>query len=64
MPHTITEKVIALVGHGQFFKRCLGASRVMENIEVVECSFNATTGFGVFKSVFEGFPDPNHDSTK
>ncbi len=55
------ESVIALVGHGQFFKRCLGAPRVMENIEVIECSFNSVTGFGLFSSVFDGFADPNHD---
>lgn len=57
---TREERVIALVGHGQYFKRCLGMPRVMENIEVVECSFNSTTGFGIFSSVFGGYPDPNH----
>ena len=57
------ETVIALVGHGQYFKRCLGAPRVMENIEVIECSFNSVSGFGLFSSVFGGFEDPNHATT-
>ncbi len=52
------ETVVALVGHGQFFKRCLGASRVQRNIEIIECSFNAKTGFGAFRSVFEGYAEP------
>lgn len=59
------EPVIALVGHGQFFKRCLGLSRVMENVEVVQCSFNVGTGFQLCSSssVFEGFKDPNHSAS-
>ena len=53
-----TEAVIALVGHGQFFKRCLGLPRVMSNVEVIECSFNNRTGFGAYKTIFEGYPEP------
>ena len=52
------ERVIALVGHGQFFKRCLGSGRVQQNVEVIESGFNISTGFGVFRTVFDGYPDP------
>ena len=52
------ERVIALVGHGQFFKRCLGSRRVQQNVEVIESGFNVATGFGAFQTVFDGYPDP------
>ena len=39
------EKVIALVGHGQFFKRCLGARGVQPNVAIVQTVYSAQGGF-------------------
>mmetsp|Transcript_83640 Transcript_83640/g.166994 ORF Transcript_83640/g.166994 Transcript_83640/m.166994 type:complete len:209 (-) Transcript_83640:331-957(-) len=58
------EHVIALVGHGQYFKRCLGLQRVQHNIEILEVSYNSTTGFGAYRSVFAGFPDPKPEDVE
>ena len=59
---TRDETVIALVGHGQFFKRCLGASQVLQNVAIVECSFDSPTGFSsTFDRVFDGYPDPDSE---
>ena len=39
------ETVIVIVGHGQFFKRCLNRGFVQANVSVLECSFSAHSGF-------------------
>jgi phosphohistidine phosphatase SixA len=52
------ERVLALVGHGQFFRMCLGTSHVQHNASIVECSYSSTDGFRDGKLAFEGFPDP------
>ena len=39
------ETVIVIVGHGQFFKRCLNRGFVQANVSVLECSFSARSGF-------------------
>ena len=39
------ESVIVLVGHGQFFKRCLHRGFVQANVSILECSFSARDGF-------------------
>ena len=41
------ESVIVLVGHGQFFKRCLQRSFVQANVSFLECSFSARDGFSL-----------------
>lgn len=42
--HGRNETRIALVGHGQFFKRALGLDAVQDNVAVLECSFSPTCG--------------------
>ena len=41
------ETVIVIVGHGQFFKRCLNRGFVQANVSVLECSFSARSGFSL-----------------
>ena len=41
------ERVIVIVGHGQFFKRCLNRGFVQANVSVLECSFSARSGFSL-----------------
>ena len=41
------ESVIVLVGHGQFFKRCLHRGFVQANVSILECSFSARDGFSL-----------------
>jgi len=38
-----------LAPQGQYFKRCLGLQRVQHNIEILEVSYNSTTGFGAYR---------------
>ena len=40
------ERVIALVGHGQFFKRALGLPRSQPNVSVMACTYTPADGFG------------------
>ena len=51
------ERVIALVGHGQFFKRCLKAPGVQHNVSIIESSYSAA-GFTPSSLAFEGFAEP------
>ena len=60
---TRDERVIALVGHGQFFKRALGKGSVQNNVEIIECSFTSQSGFHAARSVFDGFPPPDHGAS-
>jgi broad specificity phosphatase PhoE len=59
---TREERVIALVGHGQFFKRALGNADVQNNVEIIECQFDASSGLQLRSnnrgSAFGGFPAP------
>lgn len=59
------ERVIALVGHGQFFKRCLDAPSVQPNVSIIETTYSSTEGFVPFpgKRAFEGFPEPAADGS-
>ena len=60
------EKVIALVGHGQFFKRCMGKERppgmgsgeVQANVSIIKCTYSATAGFRDCQLAFDGYRDP------
>lgn len=52
------EKVIALVGHGQFFKACMGAAKVQPNVSIAETDYSSATGFTASKIVYGGFPEP------
>jgi phosphohistidine phosphatase SixA len=60
---TRNEQVIALVGHGQFFKRALGNGATQNNVEIIECSFDPQSGFVQKQSVFDGFPEAASSST-
>ena len=55
------ERVIALVGHGAFFARCLGASRVQPNVSIVEATYSPAAGFvaraGDKKFAYAGFSE-------
>ena len=58
-----SERVIALVGHGQFFKRCLESHAVQPNVSIVECRYSPRSGFVPIAEqskamVFDGFADP------
>ena len=57
------ERVVALVGHGQFFKRCLGAEAVQPNVSVIESTFRSSSGFSAAPGglAFEGFAEPGGD---
>ena len=39
------ETVIALVGHGQFFKRCIDAPGVQPNVSIIRTKFSRSNGF-------------------
>ena len=49
------EQRIALVGHGQFFKRCLGAPEVLRNVGVVEVAYENRVFTAKPKTVWPGF---------
>ena len=55
------ERVIALVGHGAFFARCLGASRVQPNVSIVETTYSPAAGFvprADHRFAYPGFSEP------
>ena len=52
------EKVVALVGHGQFFRQCLGARGVQRNVSVLDCTSSPEAGFQAKGTVYHGFDDP------
>ena len=60
------ERVIALVGHGQFFKRCIGApGAVQPNVSILETKYSREGGFLGFRCVrtaYAGFPEPGSAS--
>ena len=55
------EKTIVLVGHGQFFKTCLGLSKSQRNVSILETTYTPESGFTPTSTavVFEGYPDPD-----
>ena len=55
------ERVIVLVGHGQWFKRALGLAHVQPNVSIVKASYSATKGFTNPQAVYDGFPDYSAD---
>ena len=55
------ERVIALVGHGAFFARCLQASAVQPNVAIIEATYSSAAGFVApadSKLAYAGFPEP------
>ena len=55
------ERVIALVGHGAFFARCLGASTVQPNVSIIEATYSPAAGFvprADDKFAYAGFSEP------
>ena len=57
------EGVVALVGHGQFFKHCINAPNVQPNVSIIRTTYSKTTGFVVASDdaspyVFKGFAEP------
>jgi phosphohistidine phosphatase SixA len=56
------ERTLALVGHGQFFKMCMGGDRKqLRNVSIMETTYNAETGFTAADAplAFEGYPEPD-----
>ena len=56
------ERCIALVGHGQFFKRCLQASSVQPNVSILRSTYSSSEGFVPARDgvvAFPGFPEPS-----
>lgn len=53
------ERVIVLVGHGQFFRRATGRAAVQPNLSVLTCDYGVD-GFGATEFVpgAEGYDDP------
>ena len=53
------ETAIALVGHGQFFKFCVGSPGVQPNVSIREARYDRGKGFvGSSGFVFDGYNDP------
>ena len=57
------ERIIALVGHGQFFKRCIGApGAVQPNVSILETKYSREGGFRCVRTAYAGFPEPGSAS--
>ena len=57
-----SEHTIALVGHGQFFKMCMGGGqKQLRNVSIMETTYSAETGFTAADApvTFAGYPEPD-----